>query len=72
MPIPFVVDLVNNLHFENDTINTWKAGIVRAIKKFVPDGTVDEKNVCPECGKTSLVYKEGCLICSSCGYSKCG
>jgi ribonucleoside-diphosphate reductase alpha chain len=72
MPIPFVVNLVNNLHFETDTINTWKAGIVRALKKYIPDGTVDKKNVCPECGESSLVYKEGCLTCSSCGYSKCG
>lgn len=72
MPLPFVVDLVNNLHFETDTINTWKAGIVRGLKKFIPDGTEDKKNTCPECGESTLVYKEGCLTCSSCGYSKCG
>jgi len=72
MPIPFVVDLVNNLHFETDTINTWKAGIVRTIKKYIPDNTVVRKNVCPECGEPALVYKEGCLTCSNCGYSKCG
>ena len=72
MPIPFVVDLVNNLHFETDTITTWKAGIVRTIKKYIPDDTVVRENVCPECGEPALVYKEGCLTCSSCGYSKCG
>ena len=72
MPIPFVVDLVNNLHFETDTINTWKAGIVRTIKRYIPDGTVDEKNVCPECGQPNLVFKEGCQTCTNCGYSKCG
>lgn len=72
MPIHSAVDLVNNLTFETDTINTWKAGIVRTLKKYIPDGTIDHKNVCPECGDSSLVYKEGCITCSSCGYSKCG
>jgi ribonucleoside-diphosphate reductase alpha chain len=72
MPIPNAMDLVNNLTFETDTINTWKAGIVRTLKKYIPDGTVDQKNVCPECSEPALVYKEGCLTCSSCGYSKCG
>lgn len=72
MPIHSAVDLVSNLTFETDTINTWKAGIMRALKKYIPDGTVDHKNVCPECGDSSLVFKEGCITCSSCGYSKCG
>lgn len=73
MPLPFVVDVVNTLSFENESINTWKMGVVRALKKFIPDGTKSGKDTeCPECGNDSLVYKEGCLSCNSCGYSKCG
>ncbi len=72
MPLPFVVDIVSSLSFETETINTWKTGIVRALKKFIPDGAKDAKNTpCPECGD-ELIYKEGCLSCKSCGYSKCG
>ena len=73
MPLPFVVDVVNTLSFENESINTWKTGVVRALKKFIPDGTKSAKDTtCPECGDDALVYKEGCLCCNSCGYSKCG
>ncbi len=73
MPLPNVITLVENLNFDEETINTWKVGVVRAIKKFIPDGTVEEKETCPQCsGKGTLVYKEGCLTCTSCGYSKCG
>jgi len=72
MPLPFVVDIVNTLSFENDSINTWKTGVVRALKKFIPDGTKSKDTTCPECGDDALVYKEGCLSCTSCGYSKCG
>lgn len=72
MPLPFVVDVVSSLSFETEAINTWKTGIVRALKKFIPDGVKDAKGTpCPECGK-ELIYKEGCLSCQSCGYSKCG
>ena len=72
MPLPFVVDVVSSLSFETETINTWKTGIVRALKKFIPDGSKDAKGTaCPECGD-ELIYKEGCLSCKSCGYSKCG
>jgi len=72
MPLPFVVDIVSSLSFETETINTWKTGIVRALKKFIPDGSKAAKGTpCPECGD-ELVYKEGCLSCNSCGYSKCG
>ena len=72
MPIPFVVHLVSNLQLETDTINTWKNGVVRALKQYIPDGTKVSKDPCPECGEEeTLVYKEGCLTCSSCGYSKC-
>ncbi len=73
MPLPYVVDLIANLGLESDSINTWKNGVVRALKKFIPDGTMDPKSSrCPECGEEhSLLYKEGCKICITCGYSKC-
>ena len=73
MPLPYAINLVDNLTFDNDSINTWKNGIVRALKKFIPDGTVDKKSSCPECdAEGSLMFKEGCLVCKECGYSKCG
>ncbi|MBN1340983.1 MAG: adenosylcobalamin-dependent ribonucleoside-diphosphate reductase [Bacteroidales bacterium] len=73
MPLTYAIDLVENLDFTIDSINTWKNGVVRALKKFVPDGTVDKKHTCPEChSEGSLMYKEGCLVCKECGYSKCG
>ena len=73
MPIPYVVDLVEGLNVEEDYINTWKNGVVRALKQFVPDGTKAADSACPSCGDDDgLIYKEGCLICKSCGYSECG
>jgi ribonucleoside-diphosphate reductase alpha chain len=73
MPLPYAINLVDNLTFNNESINTWKNGVVRALKKFIPDGTVEKKSVCPECHTVeSLMYKEGCLVCKECGYSKCG
>ena len=73
MPLPYAIELVENLNFNNDSINTWKVGVVRALKKFIPDGTVNKKQSCPECEEEgSLSYKEGCLTCNNCGYSKCG
>lgn len=72
MPLLKVIDLVDNLKFDNDSINTWKKGVTRALKRYVPDGTKVEEN-CPQCGADdSLEYKEGCVVCSECGYSKCG
>jgi ribonucleoside-diphosphate reductase alpha chain len=72
MPLPFVVHLVSNLQFENESINTWKNGVVRALKQYIPDGTKLTKEACPECGaEGSLEYKEGCLTCTACGHSKC-
>ena len=72
MPLPYVADLISNLVLETDTINTWKNGVVRALKKFIPDGTKSKVAECPECGdKDGLIYKEGCLSCKLCGYSKC-
>ncbi len=73
MPLNHVVSLVDGLSTEQDHINTWKNGVVRALKKFIPDGTQAAKTACPSCeDKDGLIYKEGCLSCKSCGYSKCG
>ncbi len=72
MPITEAVDLIASLKLGDDSINTWKNGVVRALKKYIPDGTIAEKVKCPECGESSVIYKEGCLTCTSCGYSKCG
>ncbi len=73
MPIHSVVDLVGNLNLYSDNINTWKNGIERALKKFVPDGTQAKDKECSSCGdKDGLIYEEGCLKCKSCGHSKCG
>ena len=73
MPLPFVVHLVDNLQLESESINTWKNGVVRALKKYIPDGTKVAKEKCPECGeKGTLIYKEGCVTCTACGDSKCG
>ncbi len=71
MPIQYVIDLVQNLNVEEDNINTWKNGIARALKKYVPDGLVDEKEKCPNCGE-KLIFEDGCKHCRNCGYSKCG
>lgn len=72
MPLPFVVNVVNTLDLKSDTINTWKNGVARALKKYIPDGTKAKGNHCPSCGSKDLVYQEGCLVCKSCGESKCG
>lgn len=72
MPIEDVLNLVAGLHFDNESINTWKNGVERALKKYIPDGTVAKKGHCDNCGSDNLVYQEGCLICKSCGSSKCG
>lgn len=71
MPIPYVVQLVDNLQFDNDNINSWRSGVVRALKLFIPDGT-KAQGECPNCHSDALQYKEGCVTCNSCGYSKCG
>lgn len=71
--LPKIIDLINGLKLgSDDQINTWKNGVVRALKKYIPNGTIAEKTKCPECNEAGLVYKEGCLTCPSCGYSKCG
>jgi len=72
MPLNYVIDLISNLNVDEDTINTWKNGVVRALKRFVPDGTVAIDTVCGECGEDTVVYEDGCLICKACGHTKCG
>ena len=73
MPLPDVVSLVASLRLDSESINTWKAGVERALKKYIPDGTrAKTKHKCLECGSNNLVYQEGCLICINCGSSKCG
>jgi ribonucleoside-diphosphate reductase alpha chain len=72
MPIHKIVELVTSLQLDNETINSWKAGVARTLKKYIPDGTVAEDAKCGECGSDDVVYQEGCLTCLSCGCSKCG
>ncbi|MBS3806607.1 MAG: adenosylcobalamin-dependent ribonucleoside-diphosphate reductase [Bacteroidales bacterium] len=73
MPLPDVVNLVSSLSLNTETINTWKKGVERALKRYIPDGTKARRGTkCESCGSESLIYQEGCLICQSCGFSKCG
>lgn len=73
MPIVDVVSLVSSLQLDSETINTWKNGVARALYKYIPNGTKAKSGtICPECGQDSLIYQEGCLVCSACGHSKCG
>ena len=72
MPIDQVLKLVGGLELNSQSINTWKMGVERALKKYLPNGTNATGQKCPNCGQETLVYQEGCLICTSCGTSKCG
>ena len=72
MPLHYVVDLIGKMNLYDQNINTWKSGVVRALKTFIADGTKVSDHTCGECGDEGLVYEEGCLKCVSCGYSKCG
>ena len=72
MPIDQVIKLVSGLQLDSESINTWKVGVERALKKYVPDGTQIQEQACPTCGQKALVYQEGCLTCKNCGYSRCG
>ena len=72
MPLDHVVRLVGQLSLNSESINTWKNGVERALKKYISDGTVARGQVCPNCGQETLVYQEGCLICTNCGASRCG
>lgn len=72
MPIDHVIHLVGSLQLKDESINTWKNGVERALKKYVTDGTTASGQTCPVCGQETLVYQEGCLICTNCGASRCG
>ncbi len=73
MPLPQVANLIEELHLLDENINTWKAGVERALKKFIPNGTLAADHACGECGDPEgLIYEEGCLKCKNCGHSKCG
>ncbi|MEO8884993.1 MAG: adenosylcobalamin-dependent ribonucleoside-diphosphate reductase [Mucilaginibacter sp.] len=71
MPIEKVVELINSLQLD-EAINTWKNGVARALKKYIPNGTITTKQQCQNCNSTNLQYQEGCLTCKDCGCSKCG
>lgn len=72
MPIDQVMKLVGGLQLNSETINNWKNGVERALKKYIPNGTEAKGLVCEKCGQKTIRYQEGCLICTNCGYSKCG
>lgn len=71
MPIDQVIKMISGLQMDSETINSWKVGVERALKKYIQDGTVVQGQVCPNCGEP-LVFEEGCMHCRSCGYSRCG
>ena len=72
MPIDHVLKLVSSLSLKDQSINTWKNGVERALKKYIENGTKAKGKKCPVCGHENLVYQEGCLICTNCGASRCG
>ena len=72
MPIDQAIKLISSLQLDSESINTWKVGVERALKKYIPDGTEINGQSCPSCNQKTLVYQEGCLTCKSCGYSRCG
>ncbi len=72
MPLPSVVDVVEDLNLDSDRLHTWRNGVVRALKKFIPNGTKAQGRICSNCKEDAVIYQEGCLTCSSCGESKCG
>ena len=72
MPLHYVVDLIGKMNLYDENINTWKSGVVRALKTFIADGTKVADQICAECSDGCIVYEEGCLKCINCGYSKCG
>ncbi len=72
MEIDKVVETISSMQLDNETINSWKSGVARALKKYIPDGTSADGTICGECGSDNVIYQEGCLTCKNCGSSKCG
>jgi ribonucleoside-diphosphate reductase alpha chain len=72
MPVEQVVKLISGLQFDSESISTWKNGVERSLKKYISDGTKASGIKCENCGADSVIYQEGCLICTDCGSSKCG
>ena len=73
MPVVDAINLISSLRLDNESINTWSAGVVRSLKKYIPDGTKAKSGLkCEACSSKNLIYQEGCLICTDCGHSKCG
>ncbi len=72
MPLDLAVKLVSGLDLNSESINTWKNGVERALKKYIPDGTKAHGKMCANCHSDQVIYQEGCLICTACGTSKCG
>jgi ribonucleoside-diphosphate reductase alpha chain len=72
MPIDKIVELIQSLQLDSESINTWKNGVVRALKRYVEDGTEVKGQACDNCNSNNLIYQEGCLTCNDCGSSKCG
>ncbi len=72
MPVQYAIDMVEHLNLNDESLNTWKNGVVRALKKYISGDVEPKDKTCPQCGQESLVYSEGCLTCKSCGHSKCG
>ena len=72
MPLKYVIEMIEDLYLDGQTLNTWRNGVKRALLQFIPDGTTPTDNQCPNCKQAAMVYQESCLQCSQCGYSKCG
>lgn len=72
MPLKYAIEMIEDLCLDEQTLNTWKNGVKRALLQYIPDGTVPTDNNCPQCKQAALVYQESCLHCSQCGYSQCG
>lgn len=72
MPLKYAIEMIEDLCLDEQTLNTWKNGVKRALLSFIPDGTVPTQNTCPNCKQATMIYQESCLQCNQCGYSKCG